>query len=97
MGVVDGGDELDARCLNNQSTLQSGLEIELILGSRKKTYPNWKTPENDVSKRLLKASIPNHINDTNEKSTANYTEWFIVPEITIPNQPAKNLWDRPPH
>ncbi|KAK5655776.1 hypothetical protein OQA88_5314 [Cercophora sp. LCS_1] len=76
----------------DQQTLQFGLEIELLLGSRKKTYPNWKTLAKDVSKRLLKAGIPNHINDTNDKSPANYTEWSIAPEITIPNQPAKNLW-----
>ncbi|KAK1751288.1 putative amidoligase enzyme-domain-containing protein [Echria macrotheca] len=74
------------------NTLRFGVEIELLLGSRKKTYPNWKTLAKDVSKRLAKAGVANHVNDTNDKSPDNYREWSVVPEVTIPSQPAKNLW-----
>ncbi|KAK3339935.1 putative amidoligase enzyme-domain-containing protein [Lasiosphaeria hispida] len=75
-----------------QNSFQFGVEIELLMGSRKKTHPNWKSLAKDVSKRLLKAGIANHINESNDKSPENYREWSIVQEVTIPNQPAKNLW-----
>ncbi|KAK0704580.1 putative amidoligase enzyme-domain-containing protein [Lasiosphaeris hirsuta] len=74
------------------NSFQFGVEIELLMGSRKKAHPNWKALAKDVSKRLLKAGIANHINETNDKSPDNYREWSIVQEVTIPNQPAKNLW-----
>ncbi|KAK3311857.1 putative amidoligase [Apodospora peruviana] len=76
----------------DQNSFQFGVEIELLLGSRKKTHPNWKSLARDLSKRLLKAGIANHINDGNDKSHENYREWSITQEITIPSQPAKNLW-----
>ncbi len=77
--------------MSSQGSLQFGVEIELLLGSRKKTYSSWSTLAKDVSKRLLQAGINNHINESNSKSRENYREWSIVPEVTIPNQPAKNL------
>ncbi|KAL2015663.1 hypothetical protein VTK56DRAFT_5041 [Thermocarpiscus australiensis] len=76
----------------HQNSFQFGVEIELLLGSRRKTHGNWKSLARDLSKRLLKAGIPNHINDSNDKSQTNYREWSIVQEVTIPSQPAKNLW-----
>ena len=74
-----------------ETTLQFGVEIELLLGSRKKSHGSWKALAKDLSKRLAKAGIANHINDSNDKSPDNYREWSIVPEVTIPSQPHKGL------
>lgn len=74
-----------------QNSFQFGVEIELLLGSRKKSHPNWKSLARDLSKRLAKAGIANHVNEGNDKSRGNYREWSLVQEITIPSQPAKNL------
>lgn len=74
-----------------QPSFQFGVELELLLGSRKKPHTNWKSLAKDLSKRLHKAGIPNHVNEGNDKSPANYSEWSIVQEVTIPSQPAKNL------
>lgn len=74
------------------ASLQFGVEIELLLGSRKKAYSSWSALAKDVSKRLLKAGINNHINEGDgSRSAENYSEWSIVQEVTIPSQPAKNL------
>ncbi|KAK4187128.1 putative amidoligase enzyme-domain-containing protein [Podospora australis] len=75
-------------------SLSFGLELELLLGTRKKSsaHSSWKSLAKDLSKRLFKAGIPNHFNDTNDTSQANYHEWSIVQEVTIPSQPGKNLW-----
>ncbi|KAK4198034.1 putative amidoligase enzyme-domain-containing protein [Triangularia verruculosa] len=75
-------------------TLHFGLEIELLLGPRKKgaSHSSWKSLAKDLSKRLAKAGIPNHINDSNDKSPHNYREWSITQEVTIPSQPGKNIW-----
>ncbi|KAK0663921.1 putative amidoligase enzyme-domain-containing protein [Cercophora samala] len=75
-------------------SLHFGLEIELLLGPRKKSpsHSSWKSLAKDLSKRLAKAGIPNHINDSNDKSAHNYREWSITQEVTIPSQPGKNLW-----
>ncbi|KAM7194467.1 putative amidoligase enzyme domain containing protein [Naviculisporaceae sp. PSN 640] len=75
-----------------QNSYQFGVEIELLLGSRKKSHPNWKSLARDLSKRLAKAGIANHVNEGNDKSRENYREWSLAQEITIPSQPAKNLW-----
>jgi hypothetical protein len=83
-----------------ETTLQFGVEIELLLGSRKKSHASWKALAKDLSKRLAKAGIANHINDSNDKSPDNYREWSIVPEVTIPSQPNKGLCKfdyLPPH
>jgi len=82
--------------MGDQSSFQFGVEIELLLGSRKKSYSSWSSLAKDVSKRLSKAGINNHINESNSKSYDNYREWSIVQEVTIPSQPAKNLCDYPP-
>lgn len=73
------------------ASLQFGIEIELLLGSRKKVHPSWKSLANDLSKRLMAAGIANHINDGGDKAVEHYREWSIVREVTIPNQPAKGL------
>ncbi|KAH8898937.1 hypothetical protein GQ53DRAFT_635257 [Thozetella sp. PMI_491] len=75
-----------------QNSFQFGIELEFLLGCRKKTYSNWKSLAKDVSKRLLKAGILNHINEGGEKTKENYTEWSIVQEVTVPSNPGKNLW-----
>ncbi|KAK3986978.1 hypothetical protein QBC44DRAFT_383601 [Cladorrhinum sp. PSN332] len=78
-----------------QTTLNFGIEIELLLGPRKKFsshHSSWKSLAKDLSKRLLKAGIPNHINNSNDKSPHNYRQWSITQEITIPNQSAKGLF-----
>ncbi len=74
-----------------QNSFQFGIELELLLGCRKKAHSNWKSLAKDVSKRLLKAGIKNHIDEGGEKAEKNYREWSIVQEVTIPSNPAKNL------
>ncbi|KAB5513312.1 putative amidoligase enzyme-domain-containing protein [Coniochaeta sp. 2T2.1] len=78
--------------MEDQPSFQFGVEIELLLGSRKKTHANWKSLAKDLSKRLQKAGIANHVNESNDKSADNYREWSIVQEVTIPCQPAKSLF-----
>ncbi|KAK3334223.1 putative amidoligase enzyme-domain-containing protein [Cercophora scortea] len=78
--------------MTDQNSFQFGVEIELLMGSRKKAHSNWKSLAKDLSKRLLKAGISNHINESNDKSQDNYREWSITQEITIPSQPAKSLF-----
>ena len=75
----------------DQGSFQFGVEIELLLGSRKKHHPNWKSLAKDLSKRLLSAGIGNHVNEGNDKSSGNYLEWSITQEVTVPCQPDKNL------
>lgn len=77
--------------MDTQSSFQFGVEIELLMGSRKKAHSSWKSLAKDVSKRLQNAGINNHVNDGNDKTRENYREWSIVQEVTIPSQPAKNL------
>ncbi|OIW22811.1 hypothetical protein CONLIGDRAFT_694734 [Coniochaeta ligniaria NRRL 30616] len=78
--------------MEDQTSFQFGVEIELLIGSRKKTHGNWKSLAKDLSKRLQKAGISNHVNEGNDKSHDNYREWSIVQEVTIPSQPAKSLF-----
>ncbi|KAK1764461.1 putative amidoligase enzyme-domain-containing protein [Phialemonium atrogriseum] len=78
--------------MEGHNSFQFGVELEFLLGSRKKVHHNWKSLAKDLSKRLQKAGISNHVNDGNDKSWENYREWSIVQEVTIPSQPAKNLW-----
>ncbi|KAB5559575.1 putative amidoligase enzyme-domain-containing protein [Coniochaeta sp. 2T2.1] len=82
--------------MEDQPSFQFGVEIELLLGSRKKQHVNWKSLAKDLSKRLQKAGIANHVNESNDKSPDNYREWSIVQEVTIPSQPAKSLCISPP-
>ncbi|KAI1085392.1 putative amidoligase enzyme-domain-containing protein [Whalleya microplaca] len=71
---------------------QFGVEIELLLGSRSKTHKSWKSLASELSTRLAKAGIPNHLNQGNDKSAENYFEWSITQEVTVPAQAGKNLW-----
>lgn len=77
--------------MEEQNSFKFGVELELLLGGRKKPHSNWKSLAKDLSKRLQKAGISNHVNESNDKSRDNYREWSIVQEVTIPAQPAKNL------
>lgn len=77
--------------MEEQHSFQFGVEIELLLGTRKKVHSSWNPLAKDLSKRLQKAGISNHVNEGNDKSQDNYREWSIVQEVTIPSQPAKNL------
>lgn len=73
------------------ASLQFGIEIELLLGGRKKAHSSWKSLASDLSKRLAAAGIANHINEGGDKAVEHYREWSIVREVTIPSQPAKGL------
>ncbi len=77
---------------SNGVSLQFGVELELLIGGRKKAFTTWKALAEDVSKRLLKAGIRNHVNHGRSKTAENYREWSIVPEVTIPSQPGNNLF-----
>ncbi|KAJ9150776.1 hypothetical protein NKR23_g3495 [Pleurostoma richardsiae] len=78
--------------MSSTSSLQFGVEIELLIGSRKKSHSSWKSLAKELSKRLSKAGIANHVNEGNDKSPEQYREWSIVQEVTIPSQPGKGLW-----
>lgn len=73
------------------ASLQFGIEIELLLGGRKKAHSSWKSLANELSRRLAAAGIANHINDGGDKAVEHYREYSIVREVTIPNQLAKGL------
>lgn len=75
----------------SQASLQFGIEIELLLGGRKKAHSSWKSLATDLSKRLTAVGIANHINDGGDKAIEHYREYSIVREVTIPNQLAKGL------
>ena len=75
----------------SHASLQFGIEIELLLGGRKKAHSSWKSLANDLSRRLAVAGIANHINDGGDKAVEHYREYSIVREVTIPNQLAKGL------
>ena len=70
--------------------LQFGVELELLLGGRKKPFTSWKSLADDVSKRLGKAGIRNHVSygGGKSKTAETYHEWSIVQEVTIPTQSA---------
>lgn len=72
------------------TSLQFGVEIELLLEGRKKAFSSWKALASDVSKRLSSVGIANHVHD-DAKGLATYEAWAIVREVTVPNQPAKGL------
>ncbi|ETS75822.1 hypothetical protein PFICI_12766 [Pestalotiopsis fici W106-1] len=76
----------------NQFSFFFGVELELLISSRSKSHKSWMSLATEVSTKLKKAGIRNHINEGCDKSTANYTEWSIVQEVTVPSQPGKNLW-----
>ncbi|KAG8156383.1 hypothetical protein KVR01_013724 [Diaporthe batatas] len=76
----------------SQASLQFGIEIELLLGGRKKAHSSWKSLANDLSKRLTAVGIANHVNDGGDKSIEHYREYSLVREVTIPNQLGKGLW-----
>ena len=69
-------------------SLQFGVELELLLGCRSKTFSNWKSMAKEVSRRLTKVGIANHVGDG---AAEPYDEWAIVQEVTVPSNPAKNL------
>ncbi|ORY63276.1 putative amidoligase enzyme-domain-containing protein [Pseudomassariella vexata] len=76
----------------SQCAFQFGIEIELLIGSRSKNHKSWMSLAAEVSTKLAKAGIPNHVNESNDKSLENYQEWSIVQEVTVPTQAGKNLW-----
>ncbi|KXX73994.1 hypothetical protein MMYC01_209014 [Madurella mycetomatis] len=64
-------------------TFQFGIEIELFLGSRKQKTPTFQSLAEEVSRKLRKAGISNHIQQSNDKSTGKYRKWSIVQEVSI--------------
>ncbi|GAB1320938.1 Amidoligase enzyme [Madurella fahalii] len=64
-------------------TFQFGIEIELFLGSRKQKSPTFQSLAEEVSQKLRKAGISNHIQQSNDKSAGKYRKWSIVQEVSI--------------
>lgn len=60
-----------------------GIEIELLIGGRKTKHSTYSSLANDLSKRLLKAGIANHVKEADDKSKSKYIKWSIVPEATV--------------
>lgn len=75
----------------SQFSFYFGVELELLIGSRSKTHKSWQSMASELSTRLMKVGIANHVNEHNDKSAENYAEWSIVQEVTVPSQPGKNL------
>ncbi len=75
----------------SQLTFYFGVELEFLLGSRSKRQKTWASLAAELSARLAKAGIPNHINEGNEKTAENYREWSLVREVTVPGDVAKGL------
>lgn len=75
-----------------KTSIRFGVELELLLGSRKGKSPfeSWSELAKDVSRRLGRASIRNHIHD--KRTTETYREWFIIREVTIKTDPASCLY-----
>ncbi|KAI1487097.1 putative amidoligase enzyme-domain-containing protein [Biscogniauxia mediterranea] len=85
-------------------TFQFGVELELLIGSKTpsssssssksqhKQHKSWKSLASDLSAQLAQAGIPNHLNEGQDKSPANYCEWSIAREVTIPAPAGKNLF-----
>lgn len=65
-----------------------GVEIELLLGSKKK-HSSWKGLATQVSERLNRAGLDVFVNDQKDKSARVYQTWSISPEITIKEDAAK--------
>ncbi|RYP52545.1 hypothetical protein DL769_010657 [Monosporascus sp. CRB-8-3] len=76
----------------NQVTFRFGVELEMLLGSRAKKHKTWASLATELSTRLAKAGIANHINAGNEKTAENYREWSLVQEVTVPREVEKGLW-----
>lgn len=72
-----------------------GIELELLVGSRSKNHKSWRSLASEISVKLAKAGIANHINEGNDKAVEHYEEWSIVQEVTVPSQPGKNLCKPP--
>ncbi|KAI1419561.1 hypothetical protein F5Y12DRAFT_777242 [Xylaria sp. FL1777] len=66
-----------------------GLEIELLLLSRTKNHRSWKSLACELSTRLDRSGIPNHLNESSDSSPQNYIEWSITQEVIIPVQMGK--------
>ncbi|EMR62572.1 hypothetical protein UCREL1_10491 [Eutypa lata UCREL1] len=76
----------------SQLTFLFGVELEFLLGSRSKKHKTWASLAAELSTRLAKAGISNHVNAGNEKTSENYREWSIVREVTVPEDIGKSLW-----
>lgn len=75
----------------SQLAFHFGVELEFLLGSRSKKHKTWASLAAELSTRLAKAGIPNHVNAGNEKTAENYREWSLVREVTVPGDVGKNL------
>ena len=75
----------------SQLAFRFGVELEFLLGSRSKKHKSWTALAAELSARLAKAGVPNHVNAGNEKSADNYREWSIVREVTVPADVGKGL------
>lgn len=75
----------------SQLTFLFGVELEFLLGSRSKKHKTWASLAAELSTRLAKAGISNHVNAGNEKTSENYREWSIVREVTVPEDIGKSL------
>lgn len=76
----------------SQYAFQFGVEIELLIGSRSKNHKTWRSLADEISSKLIKAGVPNHVNESAKNSSESYQEWSIVPEVTVPSQAGKGLW-----
>ncbi|KAL1895615.1 hypothetical protein Sste5346_005084 [Sporothrix stenoceras] len=75
------------------TSIRFGVELELILGHRqdKEPFAKWDDLAKDVSRRLSRAGISNHIHDK-KNGPEKYKEWFIIREVTIKTDPASYLY-----
>lgn len=74
-------------------SIRFGVELELILGHlpKKSPFNSWSELARDVSRRLTKAGVRNHVHDK-KNGPEDYKEWFIIREVTIKTGPASDLY-----
>ena len=75
----------------SQWTFRFGVELEFLLGSRSKKHKSWTALAEELSTRLARHGVPNHVNAGGEKTAENYREWSIVREVTVPADVSKGL------
>ena len=75
----------------SQWTFRFGVELEFLLGSRSKKHKSWTALAEELSTRLARHGVPNHVNAGGEKTAENYREWSIVREVTVPADVSKGF------
>ncbi|KAF2749892.1 hypothetical protein M011DRAFT_456630 [Sporormia fimetaria CBS 119925] len=72
--------------------LRFGAELEVVTGSKKNKHKDWLPLAKELSAELTQNGVNNHVNSKHDRSAENYSEWSIVDEKSIQNNPTGNQW-----